>query len=150
MTACTVVFSNRTPSNWKVQIVEIGAKWWYKDDDDIPTGGSDMDHRRVRLSTGQSDSLVSPSEECVFQTLSLVKVKAGNSDPEIFQRRDASGPDKCLVRVGVVLAPRSASVLEALSADKSLDEILSEITLEDAKSLGLISDSDETANAKMT
>jgi len=140
MPQCENFFKNGTPRDWNADIVECGAKWWYKDQGDRPTGGSDQDSIRRRLRSGDSTSLWSPSSACTYQTLSLVKVEVGG-DSRIFSDRGNAGANKCIIRFPVLLAPKLVDdFFDQSSAADSVEDVLKRIDLTTAKVMGLFSD----------
>ena len=147
--SCKNIFNNGTPSKWNIDIIEIGAKWWYIDSQGDPTGHADQDDKRVNLGSGESDELKSPSGECTAATLSIFKVEASDGRTDILSKRNVARPNECFTEVPLTLGPKEELVqLSNIDSSKSIQDILKGIEYDDLIDLGIKNDSLETSSNK--
>ena len=119
---CTIIFRNATPCDWRVRIIEIGAKFWYQDEN----GNIVRDwwtNKGTTIDCNQEDSLTSDdSNACVRQVLMVSKVYVSGQGERLFQQSKDGGPKHCILRTGAVLAPKISGASVHLDVTKALQE----------------------------
>jgi hypothetical protein len=121
---CKVTFQNGTPQGAGVTIVEVGAKWWFKDITGQPTGQTDQDSRRTHIEAGGQDELVSSVDECCYQVLCIMDVELSNGQGGRLMDRASSGANKCLIHVPFGIVPRAGRSLSLIEKKGTIGDFL--------------------------
>lgn len=118
MPECRVVFENRTPAFWKVSIVQIGAKFFYKNIDGTHAGEWQTS-KQVDLPAGATDQFMSndPSA-CVGALFAAMSVRQPGKPDQILTKSDSADPNECATQWVVCIQP------SGMKEPKNIEEAL--------------------------
>ena len=116
---CDVKITNGTPPEWNATIIEVGAKFFYRD-------GSDFTDGPKSVNLGVNDSVILSSDDpsrCVHGVYVLVRVHIPGDDPQLFPHTEQAEKG-CLLHVPLTLGKKDpTSDSETLSAVTFPDDL---------------------------
>lgn len=102
---CTAIFSNETPADWGVNIIAIGADFFYEDGSSAQVGPLAI---TIPGPSGNA-SLSSPNPlKCCVKVVGAVTVKAQNENPQSFSKTNDAPADQCWLQTHFILAPQKS------------------------------------------
>lgn len=129
---CTIYFRNSCPSDWQVSIIEIGAKFFYQNENGQIVREWQT-QANVNIESGGEEALRSDDDAaCVQQVFVALKAYRPGDGEQVFTGRRVVEPNRCLRQTRFILGPRQSSLSTAKSIEEALSAIEMEITADEA------------------